>query len=197
MKSHAWKGSIHQTRGVTCDKCHGGNPQAMEKQAAHAGVLGSANPQSSIYYKNIPSTCGKCHGAEFYKFAQSLHYQRLESTGKGPECVTCHGSMATKVLTPDTVVAVCGRCHNEKMGIFPFIPQKARAVLLLLRESRALLDTTEKLFPPVKGTARARSLDAARAALYSARLDWHRFDLDTIISHLQNVYDSLQEVRTQ
>src|SRR5512141_962956 len=76
-KSHSWTGSAHQKRGVTCDKCHGGNPAAPGEKEAHQGVLGSKNPQSSIYYKNIPSTCGKCHGAEYFKFKRSLHYRLL------------------------------------------------------------------------------------------------------------------------
>ncbi|VAX30936.1 hypothetical protein MNBD_NITROSPIRAE02-1175, partial [hydrothermal vent metagenome] len=38
IKSHDWKGSIHQKHGVTCDKCHGGNPAAIDKNKAHKGV---------------------------------------------------------------------------------------------------------------------------------------------------------------
>jgi hypothetical protein len=191
-RSHSWTGSIHQKHGVTCDKCHGGNPRAAAQKEAHAGVLGSGNPQSAVYYKNIPSTCGKCHGAEFYKFTQSLHYNRLEATGRGPECVTCHGSMVTSILTPDTIAAVCEQCHNERLGIFPFIPQKAKAVLLLLRESMALFDADQRLYHPAEGTVEARNMRDARASLHSARLDWHKFDLDTITGHLQKMYNSLE-----
>ncbi len=190
-KSHSWKGSIHQKHGVTCDKCHGGNPLTAGKREAHAGVYGSSNPRSSVYYKNIPSTCGKCHGAEFYKFSQSLHYRMLESQGKGPDCVTCHGSMVTTVLSADNVAAVCERCHNERMGVFPYIPQKAKAVLLLLKESKALLDADEKLYHPAQGSEKALFLRDAGASLHSAKLDWHRFDLDTIIQHVQAMFDSL------
>jgi hypothetical protein len=191
-KSHGWTGSVHQRHGVTCDKCHGGDPRAPEQKEAHAGVLGSGNTESPVYFKNIPSTCGKCHGAEFYKFTQSRHYKMLESAGKGPECVTCHGSMITSVLTPDTIAAVCEQCHNGRMGIFPYVPQKAKAVLLLLRESRTLLDAEEKLYHPAEGTAKARHMRDARSALHSALLDWHKFDLDTIIGHVQAMYNSLE-----
>jgi hypothetical protein len=193
-KSHDWRGSVHQMHGVTCDKCHGGDPRAPEQKEAHAGVLGSADPGSPVYFKNIPSTCGKCHGAEFYKFTQSPHYRRLESQGKGPECVTCHGSMVTSILTPETVVTVCERCHNERMGVFPYVPQKAKAVLLLLRESKALLDADLKLYHPAQGSEHARVVNDARSSLHSASLDWHKFDLDTIIVDLQDVYNSLQKL---
>ncbi len=196
-KSHSWTGSVHEKHGVTCDKCHGGDPRATEQKDAHAGVFGSTDPASSVYFKNVPSTCGKCHGAEFYKFTQSRHYKILESAGKGPECVTCHGSMVTSVLTADTVAAVCEQCHNQRMGTFPYVPQKAKAVLLLLTESSALLDAETKLHHPAEGTERARALRDARASLHSARLDWHKFDLDTITADLQDVYDSLKKLSTE
>ena len=194
-KSHSWAGSIHQKRGVTCDKCHGGDPLAAEQKDAHAGVLGSADPASPVYFKNIPAACGKCHGAEFYKFTQSRHYKILESTGKGPECVTCHGSMVTTILTPDTVAAVCVQCHNERLGAYPYVPQKAKAVLLLLTESSALLDAETKLSRPAEGTERGRVLRDARASLHAAKLDWHRFDLDTVTADLQETYDALKKLR--
>ena len=193
-KSHSWSGSIHQKHGVTCDKCHGGNPLAAEQKDAHSGVLGSTNPRSMVYYQNIPSTCGKCHGAEFFKFSQSRHYEILEKVGKGPECVTCHGSMVTSVLTPDTIIAVCIQCHNERMGVLPYVPQKAKAVLLLLTESSALLDAEAKLYHPAEGTEGARALRDARSSLHSARLNWHKFDLDTIIADLQDSYASLKKL---
>jgi hypothetical protein len=190
-RSHSWTGSVHEKHGVTCDKCHGGNPRAADVQGAHASVMSSRDPKSPVYFKNIPTTCGKCHGGEFYKFTQSIHYQRLESAGRGPECVTCHGSMVTSILTPDTIAAVCEQCHNERMGIFPYVPQKAKAVLLLLQESAALLDANEKLSHD-EGAAKTQALRDARSSLHSARLDWHRFDLDTITADLQKMYGSLE-----
>ncbi len=193
VKSHSWVGSIHQKHGVTCDKCHGGNPEASEAIKAHVGVFGSSNPKSTVYFKNIPSTCGACHGAEFYKFSQSQHYKMLESTGQGPECVTCHGSMVTHILSPDNLATVCDRCHNERMGIRPYIPQKAKAVLLLLRESQALLEADEKLCPATEGTK--VKLRAARASLHSAKLEWHKFDLDAITSYLQETYNALESLQ--
>lgn len=193
-KSHSWVGSIHQEHGVTCNECHGGNPAAATEKQAHIGVLGSSNPHSSVYFKNIPATCGKCHGAEYYKFTQGIHYRMLESTGRGPDCVTCHGSMVTKVLSPDNLVAVCARCHNKRMGISPYVPQKAKAVLLLLRESKTLLAADEKLYDASKQTDEAQAFDRAAVLLQAARLDWHKFDLDTITSRVQKFYDTLRKL---
>jgi cytochrome c553 len=161
---------------------------------AHAGVLSSSNPQSRVYYKNIPSTCGRCHGAEFYKFTQSYHYKKLEATGRGPNCVTCHGSMVTSVLNPDDIANVCARCHNKRIGVFPYVPQKAKAVLLLLRESKALLAADKKLYKSEKGSANASYLQKAQSSLYSAKLEWHRFDLDSIIRHLEQMDNSIRRL---
>jgi hypothetical protein len=101
--------------------------------------------------------------------------------------------MVTGIVTPDTIAAVCERCHNARMGIFPYVPQKAKAVLLLLRSSNALLDANVKLYHPVEGTERARAFRDARSSLHSAMLDWHKFDLDTIIADLQVFYNSLNK----
>ncbi len=196
-KSHSWNGSIHEKQGVTCDKCHGGDPRASGQKEAHTGVFGSSDTRSTVYFKNVPSTCGKCHGIEFSKFSQSLHYKMLESEGNGPDCVTCHGSMVTVILAPDTIMAVCERCHNTRMGVFPYVPEKAKAVLLLLRQSSALLDADEKLYHPVEGTEKAIALSNARSSLHSAVLDWHKFDLDTIIADMQDMYNSLNKLSTE
>ena len=195
VKSHSWAGSVHQKHGVTCDKCHGGDPEVVEKKEAHAGVFNSRDPQSSVYFKNIPSTCGACHGVEYYKFKQSQHYRMLETSGRGPECVTCHGSMVTRILSPDNLASVCEQCHNERMDIRPYIPQKAKAVLLLLRESQELLDAIVKLHPVDAGTMEAERMSAAQTSLHSAKLEWHKFDLDAIIDYLQEMYDSLKIFR--
>lgn len=191
VKSHSWVGSIHQKHGVTCDECHGGNPAAAQEKQAHIGVFGSSNPRSSVYFKNVPKTCGKCHGGEFHKFTQSLHYKMLETTGRGPDCVTCHGSMVTKVLSPDDLVAVCQRCHNQRMGIFPYVPQKAKAVLLLLRDSKALLAADKQLYRSPKC---AQTLAHADVLLHSAKLNWHKFDLDTITTQLDEFHDTLKKL---
>ncbi len=192
-KSHSWEGSIHQEHGITCDQCHGGDPKARSERLAHVGVFSSSNPDSSVYYKNIPKTCGKCHGAEYYKFTQSFHYKKLETTGQGPNCVTCHGSMVTTVLQPDDLASVCERCHNARLGIYPYVPEKAKAVLLLLQENKALLSADKKLY-----TAKSdrKLLDTAQANVTSARLEWHTFNLDAIVQYLQSAYASLEQLGT-
>src|SRR5659263_93701 len=56
-----WSDSIHSSYFVTCDACHGGNPNVNSKAQAHSSMKNVTDPQSPIYFKNIPETCGKCH----------------------------------------------------------------------------------------------------------------------------------------
>ncbi len=190
-KSHNWEGSIHQEHGITCDKCHGGDPTTLNEKLAHVGVFGSSSPDSTVYFKNIPRTCGKCHGAELYKFTQSYHYKKLESSGQGPNCVTCHGSMVTTVLKPDDLAGVCERCHNSRLGVYTYVPEKAKTVLLLLAASKSLIGADGKLYTS-KGDQKL--LQAAQRNISAARLAWHTFDLDSIVSSLQAAYDSLNQL---
>jgi hypothetical protein len=80
------------------------------------------------------------------------------------------------------------------MGIFPYVPQKAKAVLLLLRESKALLAAAEKLYNSPGGTETAQTLGHAEVDLHDAKLDWHKFDLDNITKLLQEFYDTLEDL---
>jgi Cytochrome c7 and related cytochrome c len=47
-----WQFSRHQEKGASCEKCHGGDPSAKDKQLAHAGVSPASNQQSRLHWKN-------------------------------------------------------------------------------------------------------------------------------------------------
>ncbi len=51
-----WESSIHMQEGVTCSDCHGGNPEADEKDAAHDTEMAGSEKDSAVNFKNIPST---------------------------------------------------------------------------------------------------------------------------------------------
>jgi len=80
------------------------------------------------------------------------------------------------------------------MGVFPYVPQKAKAFLFLLSESKVLLEANPKLYHPLEGTARARALSDARSSLHSAMLDWHKFNLDAIIADVQDHHNSVSKL---
>src|SRR3989338_3806820 len=95
-----WESSVHARGKISCDACHGGNPSKSVKGEAHKGMRSSREEKSPLYFTNIPATCGSCHQAEFKAFKKSAHYRDLQKSGRGPNCVTCHGSMANHVLAP-------------------------------------------------------------------------------------------------
>src|SRR3989304_8436223 len=106
----AWRASPHGRAGATCDKCHGGNPAAANAEAAHQGVYSSRESRSLVYYTRIPATCGSCPPPELEFFSHSRHYNQLVTTGRGPNCVTCHGSMAIQGLSPGDMGNTCSAC---------------------------------------------------------------------------------------
>src|SRR5659263_162003 len=93
-----WTNSKHAMFNVTCDSCHGGNTSSDVKEIAHIGVSRSSESNSSVFYRNVPDTCGKCHKDELNQFKNSLHYQNLKALKQAPSCDTCHMPHEFKVL---------------------------------------------------------------------------------------------------
>jgi hypothetical protein len=183
----AWRGSRHGAVGVGCEACHGGDPAAADRVVAHRAVRRSSDPASPVYFTRIPETCGRCHAAELGYFRSSVHFARLQSDGRGPNCVTCHGSMATSVLTPERVLRTCSACHTEG-GVAPV--EKAREsaqVLALVRAENVLYDVvaTSSAASGAARAARARPLLAqAGRHLDAAAEVWHGFRLDSAVQRL-------------
>ena len=179
-----WRASPHGRAGATCDKCHGGDPAATDRDAAHRGVFTSRESRSRVYYTRIPATCGSCHQQELDAFSQSRHYTQLVTTGRGPNCVTCHGSMAIRVLSPGEMEATCSACHNAERRAPATAPVSARYLLVLLQQVDFGIRVTEALASqsPQAGLREAagRQLQQARATMTSARQGWHTFDLDRV-----------------
>ncbi len=113
-----WQRSAHAGAGVNCESCHGGDASAKEKHAAHKGVLRAGDSKSRIFFTKIPETCGACHEPEFKAFQKSAHFKELQNSGRGPNCVTCHGSMANVVLGPKELEITCALCHRQPTQAF-------------------------------------------------------------------------------
>jgi hypothetical protein len=128
-----WHFSKHARANVTCEKCHGGDPDAKDATAAHKGILASSQPESRLNRKNLPETCGACHREIANSFFESTHYKRLKESGMGPSCTTCHMHMASTIATsPMEASNYCTYCHNSLNGLLdrrPDIPQKAEQLM--------------------------------------------------------------------
>lgn len=175
-----WRASAHGGV-VTCDQCHGGDTAATEQQAAHRGIFSSTDYRSRAYSTRIPATCGACHQQELGFFTESRHYAHLTTTRRGPSCVTCHGSMAIRVLSADSLAGTCSACHNPERGAPLDAPVEARRLLLLLEQADSALPATEARVEQATDARRresaARYARQAREAVQRARQAWHAFDL--------------------
>jgi hypothetical protein len=191
----AWRLSRHAAAGVTCEACHGGNAGAADEREAHQGVSRSSDRASRVYFTRVPDTCGRCHAAEAAYFRSSIHYARLQSDGHGPNCVTCHGSMATRILTPDSVLITCSACHAPG-GVAPVgKSREAAQVLALVRAENMLFDivsTAVSSSHAAPGAARARILlDNSERHLLAAAEVWHSFRLDSATARLGDARETL------
>jgi len=109
-----WLTSPHKSAGLTCDFCHGGNPETADKEAAHQSRLKITDPESRLHYKNLPETCGSCHSDKLEQFKQSKHFKALMNDETAPSCTTCHSAMRPRPNYRDIVKQSCRTCHFEQ-----------------------------------------------------------------------------------
>ncbi len=128
-------GSVHERAGVSCHRCHGGDPAMEDKEAAKAkgtGYLGEVEKTL------VPEMCGGCHSdvremnpyglptdqLDQYRF--SHHGRALFERGitDVAACADCHGAHGMRPVQdprspvyPKNAPGTCGRCHadEEKM----------------------------------------------------------------------------------
>ena len=103
-----WKGSWHAQNGVSCHDCHGGAPEdasmAMKHQRGFKGAPVDID---------VPKFCGTCHIAIMNNYLKSGHGKTLFGSGKGPTCVTCHGSHGIQQASMNIInEQLCTRCHT-------------------------------------------------------------------------------------
>jgi hypothetical protein len=183
----AWTQSRHGAARVTCDACHGGDPTATDTARAHRTIVRSGDRRSPLFYSQIPQTCGRCHAAELGYFRASRHYARLQSDGRGPNCVTCHGAMATSVLTPEDVLSTCSACHAPG-GAAPVDRARESAPILSLVRAETMLyhvvSTVAAAAPKSQRFGAAAPLASAERNLVAAAEVWHTFRLDSASARL-------------
>lgn len=74
--------------------------------------------RSSVYPKNIPSTCATCHRGIYKEYAESVHaINKGDGSKKLPTCADCHSSHVIKETEQDQFMAQvtgqCGECHQD------------------------------------------------------------------------------------
>lgn len=194
-----WQRSIHQQEGVTCSDCHGGNPEATGREAAHAGMLGPDASGSAVYFSNVPATCGSCHDAVEEAYRTSAHFEHLTAAAgdgeagaekQGPSCVTCHRSMNTLTLDVTTVEETCGHCHDEDNH--PEIPGEARRTLNKFLSIDRFYRYIAIRGKDMQARLFLEGIDDRREEL---SVLWHTFDLERIERKTVGILEDLQERR--
>lgn len=187
-----WYGSVHGRKGVTCEKCHGGDPTHANKEQAHQGLKGSSDPLSPIYYKNVPEMCGTCHTAVYQHFVQSRHYRNLKADRLAPSCTTCHGfQMDTGAVAFPQIVKRCTICHQPQKVKPEVGPLATRVVDEIaktdhaVKRARLAIDLALEQGGEVKGVQ--DSVVAAQERLNKTGALWHNFRLGDFTQELREI----------
>ena len=123
---------IHHARGLSCNDCHGGDPNADTKESAKDPRKGYLGKPKTL---DIPAYCGKCHSdADLMKrFNPSLRvdqereyytsvHGKLLKTGEQrvATCISCHSVHGIRAVSdplssvyPSNVAETCARCHGN------------------------------------------------------------------------------------
>jgi len=192
-----WSGSVHRQEQVTCDDCHGGEATASSKDAAHGDGVSASDPNSGVYYKNVPDTCGICHDEIFDGFRKSDHFKQVEKKEdekQGPTCVTCHGAINSEVLNVNSVAESCEHCHNEETDNHPENPARAEAILNRSLSIRRFYRYIAIRAEPEEASAFFRMLDPKVQRL---SMSWHSFDLKKIEEETREVMSLLTGKRDE
>ncbi len=123
---------VHFQRGLSCVDCHGGDPTAMDPQAAMdpaKGFLGRPRREQ------IPQFCARCHADpatmrkynpnlptdQYAKYLTSQHGKRF-SVGDAdvPVCISCHEAHGIRSkkdpaspVYPTNIPGTCASCHSD------------------------------------------------------------------------------------
>ena len=123
---------VHRGRGLSCNDCHGGDPNADTSEAAKDPRKGYLGKPRTV---DIPAYCGKCHSdANLMKrfnpslrvdqekeYYTSVHGQLL-NTGeeKVATCISCHTVHGIRAVNdplssvyPLNVADTCAKCHGN------------------------------------------------------------------------------------
>ena len=92
---------------AVCTDCHTSHHNLKE-----------SDEQSSVYPKNIPSTCATCHRGIYKDYVQSIHaINKGDGKEKLPTCADCHSAHKISETEQDKFITEvthqCGSCHHD------------------------------------------------------------------------------------
>ncbi len=97
---------------ANCMSCHGSH-----------NILSHTDPKSTTFRKNIPDTCGTCHGGVKADYSDGVHGKAVANGSmKAPVCTDCH--TAHGILQPTEAsfrmqsTPICGSCHKDQLATY-------------------------------------------------------------------------------
>ena len=129
-KRRSFAEGVHSNRGIVCDDCHGGDPEAVEKERGHAApFIGKPTKLETV------RICGECHSDpnrmrpfglaadQAAELRTSRHGELLfyRDDPNAPTCTDCHDSHtirppedARSDVHPLNVMGTCIACHDNE-----------------------------------------------------------------------------------
>ncbi|HXW68262.1 MAG TPA: cytochrome c3 family protein [Dissulfurispiraceae bacterium] len=190
-----WKASWHAQNKISCHDCHGGDPKdATMSMSPQRGFVGVPKPGE------IPEFCGKCHIAILKNYLESGHGKAFKSTGKGPNCVTCHGSHRIGKAGIDIInEQTCTKCHSYdrargmKQALF-VVEKKMGEIerdINTLREQGIFVDEKERRLFSTQADFRAL-FHTVDVSLVQQRTDEFTKRLGLIDKEMQDIFRELR-----
>src|SRR5208283_2867524 len=108
-------------RGVHGQEKSHGNSSAPDCGTCHGAAHEAVSPESEVFRKNVPDTCGMCHSDVAEQYKSSVHGKALSSgITSAPVCTDCHGehsilrpSNLASTVNPNHIRDTCGQCHGN------------------------------------------------------------------------------------
>jgi len=164
--------SVHATRGIGCEGCHGGDPSAEDAEDAMNKAAGYVGIPARY---QIPAMCAKCHANPSYmrKFNPNMstdQYSKYLISGHGKRltqhrdpkvavCTSCHG--VHNILAPNdptspvftlNIPYTCAKCHGDSLYMAGRnIPTNQFALYSTSVHGEALLKRDDRAAPTCAG----------------------------------------------
>jgi DmsE family decaheme c-type cytochrome len=113
-----WRGSPHESRALTCVKCHNGHEPKGERRLSTDVRYKAPLSENRALKKTQPEICLECHQMRRAQLQRSSHMPYREGKVTCTSCHNPHGTPNPKQLIHSTVNENCLSCHTERRGPF-------------------------------------------------------------------------------